>query len=318
METGTRGRTGDSLNRIHLRIDYKPLYVFLSLAAVTGSICFFISRYHHRPVRSRRDLIALLPRQNRAVFFLDLASLRQTGVLKSLRSAAQEAEYQDFVRETHFDYTQDLDELAGSAGQNEILLVVRGRFDWRLLRNYAALHGGKCDGELCRVPTSQPQRWASFWPLQPDAMVLVLGPPVGATEKLQPHYTDVTEPDSPVWIEFSPALLPEATLPEILRLFTAALQPASSVTFSLFPAGADENAFEIRLNARCASPAAAQALAHQLQLNTKLLTLALTRKGQNIDPASLAGLLTSGKFYASREQVLGIWPVTQAFLRAIE
>ena len=318
METGTRDRTGNSLNRIHLRIDFKPLAVFLSLAAVTGGICLFISQYHDRPIRSRQDLIALLPRQNRAVFFVDFASLRRAGVLKSLSSAAQEAEYQDFVRETHFDYTQDLEELAGSADQNETLLVVRGRFDWRLLRNYAALHGGKCDGELCRVPTSQPQRWASFWPLQPDAMVLVLGLPIVAAEKLQPHHTDVTAPDSPVWIEFSPALLPEATLPEILRLFTSALQPASSVTFSLLPARAEENAFEIRLNARCASPAAAQALANQLQLNTKLLTLALTRKGQYIDPASLAGVLTSGKFYASGERALGIWPVTQAFLHAIE
>jgi hypothetical protein len=318
METGTRGRTGNRLNRIHLRIDFKPLYVFLSLAAITGCICFFISQDHHRPVRSRRDLVALLPRKNRALFFIDFASLRRAGFLKLLSSAAPEGEYQDFIRKTHFDYTKDIEELAGSANQNELLLVIRGQFDWLLLRNYATLHGGNCDGERCRVPTSQPRRWASFWPLQPDAMVLVLGPPAVAARKLQPNYTDLTVPDSPIWAELSPALLPDASLPDILRLYTSALQPAISVTFSLLPTATERNAFEIRLSARCASPAAAQALANQLQLNTKLLILALTREGKPINPAGLTGLLTSGKFYASGELALGLWPVNQAFLHAIE
>jgi hypothetical protein len=304
-----------------LRIEIKPWIFFLALAIAVGCATFFIAQYRYQAVNSNADLVALLPRGDRTVFFADFALLRKSGKLKLPgAAAAEEPEYKQFVRETHFDYTQDIDALAGAASGRQLLFAIRGRFDWLALRRYAAHHGGHCNGDFCRVLTREPDRWASFWPVQSDVMALLLGPAVPSKRELHPRQQNERTPNAPVWVELAPSLLRNpARLPVALRLFSIALHAANSVTLAVVPAPTNSaDAFDVRLHAEYASHAAAAAVATQLELDTKLLKLELARENEAAGPASLAGLLTSGEFHSINAETIGIWPVREALLRALQ
>jgi hypothetical protein len=302
-----------------LHFEIKPWIFFPAIAIAVGCFAFFAGEQRHRAV-SNADLVRLLPRGEGALFFADFGVLRQSRMLKLLSPAAErEPDYEQFVRQTDFDYSQDIDALAGAATGRKLLFIIRGRFDWPLLRRYAASHGGTCKGQLCRVPTNEPGRWASFRPLQSDVMILRLGPP-SALELKWSLQGNAPIPQAPVWVELSPNMLRNpAGLPTALRLFAIALQAADSATVALVPAPAGSaDAFDVRLNAGYASHAAAATVANQLQLDTKLLKLELAREHQTPNPASLAGLLTSGEFRSGDREVIGIWPVREELIRALE
>ncbi len=184
-------------------------------------------------------MLALLRSENATVFFANVVALRQAGMLTVLTGSkpVTDPEYQDFLRQTHFDYTKDLDEVAGTAGGAGIFFIVRGRFDWRRLRDYVSMHGGTCAGGICNLPTSRPGRWASYREVQPDVMGLALSSDRSAAETLQPRRKrnhSEQAPAEPVWVKVSPNLLRNpADLPEGVRLFAIALQPANSVVLSL-------------------------------------------------------------------------------------
>ncbi len=86
--------------------------------------------------------------------------------------SSEDAEYRAFVRETDFDYQQDIQALAGATDGAQLFFVVRGSFAWNRLRQYASRHGGGCGDEVCSVPTSRPGRWASFLPIQSNVIGL--------------------------------------------------------------------------------------------------------------------------------------------------
>ncbi|MGH9584251.1 MAG: hypothetical protein ACRD4O_15105 [Bryobacteraceae bacterium] len=303
-----------------MRIEIKPWIFFPAIAIAVGCFAFFVHQSLHHAAISNEDLVRLLPRSADAVFFADFALLRRAGMLKLVSPAAKEdPEYKQFVHQTDFDYSKDIDALAGAATGRDLLFVIRGRFDWPSLRRYAASHNGYCKGQLCRVPASEPGRWASFRPLRSDVIALRLGPAVSPEPN---SFLQGNEPipHSPVWVELSPNILRNsARLPIGLRIFASALEPANSVTFSLTPAPAKSgNAFEVRLNAGCASSAAAASLASRLQLDTRLLKLELAREHRNAGPGSLAGLILSGQFHSAGVEAIGVWPVSQALLRSLE
>lgn len=306
-----------------MRTEIKPWFFFLTIAIAVACISFFIDQHRNSPISSNAELVSVLPDRHTAVFFADFALLRRSGYLKPLNAVAEEdGDYKKFVDETHFDYSQDIDALAGAAVRSEFLFTIRGRFDWPSLRRYAADHGGNCEESRCKMPATEPGRWIAFWPIQSDVMELVLGNAASPASKAYLNHVrhDQQISGAPVWVEFSPALLRRTpSLPIGVRLFTVALQSANSVVISLRTAPANStDAFEIRLNASCASPAAAVSIANQLELETKLLKLKMAHDHEPADPASLAGLLISGQFHASGNEAIGVWPVSETLLRALE
>jgi hypothetical protein len=107
------------------------------------------------------DLLSELPADAPAVAYIDVAALRvltnsPLAGLLGLTSPGPEAdrEYAEFVRQTGFDYTRDLDKTAvafwphsfavepeGGIGENQVLAIADGRFDQQKIKAYALRTG---------------------------------------------------------------------------------------------------------------------------------------------------------------------------------
>lgn len=308
-----------------MRLRLPPWVFFLTLAAAIAIALYSLNSYRHRFVRSDADLVRLLPSRNATRFFANFAVLRKTGTMWLLAGAkpAEEKDYAAFVEETRFDYTKDIDALAGAVDNDRIFFAARGRFDWDTLRNYVTAHGGFCKGdEFCSIQTSKPGRWASLKPIQPDVIALAVAPAPSQVQWLgrAEHGTDPPLPSAPVWLEVSQALLRNPVdLPLPLRIFAIALQSAERVIISVD--SAEENsraAFEIRLDATCPNAVTAATIRNQLDLQTKLLKLELAREHEQPNPADLSGLLTAGSFEVVNRHVMGTWPVRKELLKTLQ
>jgi hypothetical protein len=286
----------------------------LTLAVAVAAVMFAIDYYRHRFVRSNADLVKLLPPGDLTLFFANLAALRQAGLLGLLTGVqpAAEKDYQEFVRQTEFDYTRDMDALAGAADGERLFFVMRGRFHWDKLRQYAMAHGGSCQSDSCKAPTSKPGRWANFLLIQVDTIGLALTSDNSAADLLRPPGRRVQEqpPANPVWVKLSPTLLKNpVSLPLPLRIFAITLQSAESVMLSLGPANNGASAFVVQLDAGFPNEPTADATRNQCELQTKMLKLELAREHQQPNPADLTGLLTAGSFQVVNKHVMAAWPV---------
>ncbi len=307
-----------------LRLKLPPWAFLLVLGAVVAAILFSIDSYRHRFVRSNADLVRLLPRGESTIIFANFTVLRRAGMMHLLAGArpAEAPEYNQFVRQTRFDYTKDIDAVAAAIDGGQNFFVARGRFDWDALRRYIAAQGGSCpEGNFCRVLTSQSGRWASLWLVQPDVIALSAGKEVSrAIFDYQKRREKKPTPSEPVWVHVSEKLLKNPVdLPLPLRIFAITLQSADSVLISLGPAGANADAaFEIRLDAACPNSVTAGTIRNQLELQTRLLKLELTREREQPNPADLTGLLTAGSFQVIDQHVIGKWPVRKELLKALQ
>jgi len=304
-----------------LRARPRPWLTFAALAAVIAALLWAIDSYRYRFVRSGRDLFRFVPQGDATVFFVNVAILRRAGLLQTVAGAnkMEDAEYRAFVHETDLDYRRDIDAIAGGAQGGQIFFIVRGRFDWGKLRAYAASRGGACTEAACEAPASEAGRWASFVEIQPDTMALALSTDRNAAKALLPPGHAVKEqlPDRPIWARISPSALKNpADLPVALRIFAISLEFANPVVLSLGPG--DNNGFKLELDAQCASAAMAATIRDQLVLDTKMLTLELTREHVQPNAADLTGLLTAGSFQAVDKRVVGTWPVRKQLLKALE
>lgn len=323
METGPRSGTGNRLNS-RLRFHLKPWAFLLLLAAVIAAALFAIDRYRHRFVRTDAQMFTLLPRNGATRFYVNVAALRRAGVLNLLAASKREdPEYRNFVRQTGFDYQRDANAIAGTADSAELLFVVRGHFDWDRLRDYAKQEGGGCRGNLCSVPAAKAGRWASFVSVEPDVIGLAISADQSAARKLLPHGTSDSAgdlPSYPVWVELSQNLLKNpANLPFPVRILAIWLQSASRVVLSLGPApeGA-QAAFELRLEAAMPNAVAARTTRNQLEIETRMLKLELTREHRQPSADDLTGLLAAGTFEASGNELKGIWPVRKELLNTLQ
>ncbi len=300
----------------------RKIWIAVALLASLAGGYWGLEHHLHRFVRSDRDLLSLLPDREATCFFADLQMLRSTGYLRLFESVKRnpEADYSTFVRETGFDYTKHLDALAGLSDGREFLFALRGRFDWSKLRRYAEAHGGDCPGAVCKVPTSKPGRWASFRSIQPDVMALAVGADTAAAEFIRPSGRVVPWlSDAPVWIRPSRGLLEKpAELPVAIRIFAISLQSSDSVVLSLRPSARHGAAFELQLDAHFANSPTAETASKQLEIDTKMLKIALAREGQPIGAADLTGLLTSGSFEVVHSRVIGAWPVPRDLLASLQ
>jgi hypothetical protein len=294
------------------------------LAAAILAILFGIDYYGHRFVRSNQDMLRLLPQADMTSFFANIEALRRAGMLNLLAGPKQAAdkEYRDFVRQTHFDYTKNIDQIAGAADGNQLFFIVRGHFDWRKLREYSVSHHGACTGELCNVPTSTRGRWASFVAIQHNVLGLAVSANGSAAETLRPpaHRRAEAMPGQPVWVKPSHALLRNPlALPLPLRIFAISLQSADVVVLALAPAPENSRAaFNLELTVECPSRATAETIRSQLEIQTSMLRRELAREHQQPNPADLTGLLTNGSFQVAAKTVTGTWPVRKEFVKTLE
>lgn len=181
--------------------------LILVLLIAAGAAFYF---YHHRTAGpgsppppslpgitavTPPDLLSELPADAPAIGYVDVAALRALqdsplAAILGLTSPGPQAdrEYAEFVRQTGFDYTRDLDKAAiafwpqsfsatpgGGIGENRVLAIADGRFDQEKIKAYA-LRTGKvispADPEIYEVPGNPT---VSFEFLSPTRIALASG-----------------------------------------------------------------------------------------------------------------------------------------------
>ena len=198
----------------------------------------------------------------------DFAALRRAGLLTESKTTL-EPEYKQFLDGTGFDFKRDLDSLVASFSRTGTFFIVRGRFDWKKLRDYAAHQGGSCYQELCRVQGSTPERHISFLPLRDDALALAVSTDDLAVTRLTKTAEPVTTPlpSAPVWISVPGAeLRRQDALPPGMHLMLSALTTADRVVITLGPGA---QGIEAALQATCRTQDDARILASQLSSTTR-------------------------------------------------
>ena len=248
-----------------------------------------------------------------------LLALRRAGFLDvfSGAAAAQEPDYRSFVERTGFNYLRDLDYALLSFHRTGTYFLVRGRFDWPRLENYARAQGGHCEGGLCNLEGSARDRRISFLPLRRDLMALAVSEDDAAAARLEASRPgpSLDIPRDPVWSLIPLAALRSAAgLPPDAGVFVRALGASDRILLALGPRGA---ALELRLDVTCRSAAAAAALAAQLREATARLRELLAREKQAPNARDLSGVLAAGAFEQKDLHVFGRWPLQRAFLEAL-
>jgi len=302
----------------------RTVWIAIGLLALAGAAIFsVIDTERHRFVRSSVDLVKQLPPGDFTRFYADLRALRQAALLHLLTgvSPIQEKDYQEFVRQTQFDYTRDMDALAGASDGEQFFFLLRGRFQWDKLKQYAATHGGTCRRLSCVVPTSKSGYWVNLVRVQSDVTGLSISANSAAAETLRRKApeTEHAFPTDPVWVSVSRAVLskPDA-LPLPMRILAISLQSADRVVLSLGAVTDKQAAFQVELKANFPIEASAETARAQLEIETKMLKLGLQRAHRQPNPADLTGLIAAGSFRRVRKEVLGSWPVRWELLRTLE
>jgi hypothetical protein len=260
-------------------------------------------------------LLKRLPTRGALVAYIDFEALRKAGVMRLLDGAKtpEDAEYTAFVRQTGFDYKRDLDAAMVSFAPGGKFLLLRGRFEWSKLKEYAASTEGECDPSVCHMTGSTPERRISFFLLRPNLLALAVSPDDGAVLRLRETdgSPDAGVPAAPLWLRFAPsALSSNAALPEGARLFAGAMDRADSVTLAFAPEAARIAA---NLEIRCRQPGDAAEIASQLTKITAALREGLAPGGRS-NPDGFGAVLAAGAFRAEGARVVGNWPIEKALL----
>lgn len=303
---------------MNARFQLRQLVVLLLVACAlaAGGIYWFRARTSAQS----SNLVAYLPTASASVIYIDVDALRRSGILGMLAGSktAEEPDYQQFVRETKFDYRQDLDAVAAALKDGRIYFALRGRFHWNNLRDYAVRQGGSCHNDFCVVAGSQPNRRISFYPLKPDVMAMAIGPDDFGAYQIadQPGPLSLATPKDPMW-----AIIPAVSLqsmdalPSAAKAYVPALQGAEQIVFSI--SAARDRQLQLGVHVTCKDATAASALLIQFETITRALRDLLAHQHQKPDPADLSGVLVAGSFRRDERQVYGAWPIPKAFVDAI-
>ncbi len=311
-------RLGVSYFEVRFRLHPALVVALVVTACATTILGLAYSR--SRRTATLQGLVSFLPDRDGTVLAMDIGRLRRAGLLSAVAGSgvAQEPEYVAFVQDTGFDYAADLDQLTAWFGPGSVCMLLRGRFDWDRLRQYAAKQGGTCQNSFCRMEGSTPQRRISFFPLSRSVMALAVGPDEWAATALtgqKPLRQAMLAPDRAAWLLLSPAVLKDsASLPSGTRLFAKAVEGAERVMLSLQESSAG---IAIELDVACRSAEDADTLAFQLRGVTELLKKLIAREDQTPSGSDLSGVLAAGVFNRVDTRVLGRWPVRREFLDGI-
>lgn len=289
----------------------------VAVCVIGGAAAYW---YTTRVTGTPSQLVADLPTTGASVIYVDVAALRRSGILGMLESSktSEEPDYQQFVRETNFDYRHDLDAVAAALKDGRTYFALRGRFHWKNLSDYAVRHGGSCHNDFCVTPGSQPNRRISFYLLKSNVLAMAVGPDDFAAYQVAANSAKVlpVTPAEPVWALIPAAALQSAdTLPSAAQAFVPALKGADQIVFSLGANSAQQ--LELALHVTCKDPAQAATLVTQLETVTKELRDVAAHQRQKPDPADLSALLVAGNFRRDERHVYGTWPIPKAFVDAV-
>jgi hypothetical protein len=286
------------------------------VAAICAAAVWSVASYRSRAMEARA-LLKRLPTSDALVLFVDLAALRRAGILNMFDSekVTEDADYQEFVRSTDFDYKQDLDAALAAFAPSGKYLLLRGRFDWKSLRSYVVAQNGTCYNTLCRMAGSTPQRRISFFPLQQNVMALAVSEDESAALRMQNAASGPESeiPNAPVWLSIPSSILKSAeNLPAGARPFARSMEGARSVFLSFAP---DGRRLAARLEVRCENSQQAADLVSELSRTTTLLRQMIEKEHHSLNATNLSGVLTSGSFRNEGSRVLGYWPIERAFVQ---
>jgi hypothetical protein len=294
----------------------------LAIAAIGTLVAIRVSA----PKLDAAGMASYMPQDEAAVFYMDVAAVRMSGLLEKLAGSAvagsavaEEPEYRKFVEQSGFDYKRDLDRVMLQTAGETHLLLLEGRFDWDKLEAYAKAQGGSCEGGFCSVPASTPGRIISFHSLGSSLMAFASSPDskaAAAISRRTPAKPAYVIPDGPLWLNVPTPYLRQQQngLPSGTRLFAKALENSERVVFSLGPEG---ERFELKMDVTAKTVEDAVVLQHQLQGITQLLQKLIARENQTPSKQDLSGILTAGAFDRQSEHVIGRWPIEKSFLETL-
>ena len=286
-----------------------------AVAAICAAAVWAVAAYRARNMTAA-SLLKRLPSSDAVVVYVDFTALRRARILDLLDNPkiTQDAEYQDFVRKTDFDYKQDLDAALVAFAPTGKFMLLRGKFDWKSLRSYVGAQDGRCYNSLCRMQGSTQDRRISFFPVQSNLMALAVSEDDSAALRMQSAEGGQPQeiPDAPAWISLPPsALKSREQLPEGTRPFARSMERAQSIVVSFIP---EENHLAAKLNVRCRNAQEASELAGELSRTTTLLSQMIEREHQKPNPSDFSGVLTSGSFHNEGARVTGQWRIERAFV----
>ena len=288
------------------------------MVAACAAALFAVIGYRALPLKPAA-LLKRLPARDSMIVAIDFAGLRKLGVLQLLDGSkmGREAEYERFVEETQFNYTQDLDYVLAAFGPRGKFILARGRFDWKALRNYARNQDGECYNSLCKMAGSTPERKISFVSVQSNLMALAVSSDGDAALRMEGSEpsndgANIPAPDAAVWLYLPPAVLKSpGELPEGTALFARSVDQAKSVTIGFAPEG---DHIAAKLNVLCKSDEDATVTTAELSKVTEVLRSVIMHSGQRPNPRDWSGVLASGKFENKGARVFGYWPIERPFV----
>lgn len=284
------------------------------MVAVCAALLAGVILYRAIPMKPA-VMLRRLPTKDSLVVAIDFAAMRKLGILQMLDSSplSRDPEYEKFVEETEFNYTQDLDYVMASFGPAGKYILARGRFDWKALRAYALSQGGLCYNTLCRMMGSTPERHISFYAVQQNLMALAVSQEDDAALRMQEEVaTDVPAPDAALWLYLPPAVLKSRDeLPEGTVLFAKSVDQARSVTLGFAPEG---DHIAAKLNVLCKNDSDALVTATELSKVTEVLKSMIAHGGHRPNLRDWSGVLIEGKFQNQGPRVFGYWPIQRGFV----
>jgi len=293
------------------------------LAAIVIVLCAAtVALIHWRSASRSYDsawMIQCLPPDQSTHLYIDVDALRNAGIVDLLAGpkTAEEPDYRKFVDLTGFDYRNDLGAIGAAFWHGGSYFVVRGRFAWKQLAEYAVSQGGHCRNAVCEMPGSSPERNISFYPLKSDILALAVSKEPRGVDMIGPQKwrTPPRLSSAPVWISAPAFAFSDVNeLPAGTHSFFRPLAQAQDVIFTAAPEG---QRLEVRLDVVCQSPAAAAALAKQFTETTDLLKKMLERDHMKPNPADFSGVLAAGVFHQQDQRVTGEWPIERSFVEAL-
>jgi hypothetical protein len=292
--------------------------IAVGIAAICGVSVWGVVWYRSRSLTTAA-LLRRIPAEDALVAYIDFSALRRGGILELLNGskAGEDPEYQSFVRQTQFDYQQDLDAALVAFAPTGRFLLLKGRFDWKRLHAYVESQHGKCLNGFCSMTGSTPERRISFFPVRSDLMALAVSPDGSAALRMQDAVSgpDPQVPAAPVWLSIPTSVLKSGdSLPAGTRVFASGMERAETVTLAFAPEG---HGLAARLDVRCRDERDAADLASQLTHTTSLLREAMAGEHRKPNPADLSGVLTAGAFRNEGRRVLGYWPIERAFVQNV-
>jgi hypothetical protein len=303
-----------------MRYRFRPWQLAALLILVCIGIVLTLRYIRQDRTPPVRELAAWLPPGSGTLVYIDVAALRNSGILETLVGSrlTESPEYRQFVTGTGFDYKSDLNQVLLKLTADERFFVVSGHFDWKRLFSYAERSsGGTCNNGFCRVSGSVPNRSISFYAVRRDRMALASAPDVWAANRIKRYDTPsaAAAPAEPVWISLPGSAIQRLSgMPEGTRALARALEPAENVLLMLGPA---DQRFRLSVDVTCKTPEDAAILKAQLEGLTATLQKMIARENRKPNPGDLSGVLTSGTFERQDRHVLGRWPIEVSFINAI-